>query len=286
MIIDFHTHTFPKKISAGVVEKLASVSHTMPFTDGSAGALAASMRSAGVDWSVNLPVMTYAGQVEKVNTSLIAQQEELRAQGIITFGGIHPDYENYRGELRRLKDAGIPGIKLHPAYQGVDFDDPRVMRILDRANELGLIVITHAGIDIGLYDHDYCSVAQILRVLKEVRPDRLVLAHMGGWARWDAVERDLAGAPVWLDTAFAVGPVTPYPGSDSAPFRSMNLEDADFVRLVRKHGADRILFATDSPWENQTDYIRRIERTPLTDGEKRAVFSGNAAALLKIPAAG
>ena len=66
----------------------------------------------------------------------------------------------------------------------------------------------------------------------------------------------------------------------------MNLEDADFVRLVRKHGADRILFATDSPWENQTDYIRRIERTPLTESEKRAVFSGNAAALLKIPAVG
>ena len=286
MIIDFHTHTFPKKISAGVVEKLAAVSHTMPFTDGSADALAASMKSAGVDWSVNLPVMTYAGQVEKVNTSLIAQQEELRAQGIITFGGIHPDYEDYRGELRRLKDAGIPGIKLHPAYQGVDFDDPRIMRILDRANELGLIVITHAGIDIGLYDHDYCSVAQILRVLKEVRPDRLVLAHMGGWACWDAVERDLAGAPVWLDTAFAIGPVTPYPNSDKAPFRSMNLADADFVRLVRKHGADRILFATDSPWESQADYIGRLERMPLTESEKRSVFSGSAAALLKIPAAG
>ncbi len=280
MIIDFHTHTFPKKVSAGIVEKLAARSCSAPFTDGSADDLAASMKRANVKWSVNLPVMTYAGQVEKVNSSLIAQQEELRAQGIITFGGIHPEYEDFRRELRRLKDAGIPGIKLHPAYQGVDFDDPRVMRILDFANELGMIVLTHSGIDIGIYEHDYCSVAQILHVLKEVHPDRLVLAHMGGWARWDAVERDLAGAPVWLDTAFSIGPVTPWPKADKPPFRSMNLADDDFVRLTRKHGTDRVLFATDSPWEDQADYIGRMERMPLTSSEKSAIFSGNAAALL------
>ncbi len=282
MIIDFHTHTFPKKVSSGIVEKLAAKSCSAPFTDGSADALAASMKHAGVDWSVNLPVMTYAGQVEKVNSSLIAGQETLRAQGIITFGGIHPDLEDYRGELRRLRDAGIPGIKLHPAYQGVDFDDPRMMRILDYANELGLILITHAGIDIGIHDHDYCSVAQILHVLKEVRPQRLVLAHMGGWACWDAVERDLAGAPVWMDTAFAIGPITPCANADQPPFRTMNLTDEAFVRLARKHGTDRILFATDSPWEDQADYISRIERMPLTDAEKRSILGGNAAALLSL----
>ncbi len=282
MIIDFHTHTFPKKVSAGVVEKLAEASLSAHFTDGSAEDLAASMQRAGVDWSVNLPVMTYAGQVEKVNSSLMARQEELRRQGIITFGGIHPDYENYRRELKRLKDAGIPGIKVHPAYQGIDFDDPRYLRILDCASELGLAVVAHAGIDIGLHDHNYCSVPQILRVLREVRPARLVLAHMGGWACWDEVERDLAGAPVWLDTSFSIGPVTPLPGAERPPFRTMNLSDGDFTRLARKHGTDRVLFATDSPWEDQADYIGRLERTPLTDAEKSAIFGDNAARLLGI----
>ncbi len=284
MIIDFHTHTFPKKISADVVEKLASASLSAYFTDGSAESLAASMKHAGVDWSVNLPVMTYAGQVEKVNRSLIAQQDSLRAQGIITFGGMHPDYEDVRGELKRLKDAGIPGIKIHPAYQGVDLDDIRMLRILDCASELGLIVVTHAGIDIGIYDHDYCSVPQILHALDEVHPERLVLAHMGGWACWDAVERDLAGAPVWLDTAFSIGPITPWPKAQKPPYRTANLSDADLVRLARRHGTDRVLFATDSPWEDQADYIARLERTPLTEAEKRAIFSENAAALLGIAA--
>ncbi len=278
MIIDFHTHTFPKKASLSIVNKLAAVSKTVPFTDGSPDGLIASMEKSGTGWSVNLPVMTYPEQVEKVNHSLISQREEFLSHGIVTFGGIHPDYEDYRGELQRLKDAGIPGIKLHPAYQNVDFDDIRMIRIIDCASELGLIVLTHAGIDIGLYDHNYCSTRQILNVLDQVRPQRLVLAHMGGWGSWDDVERDLAGAPVWLDTAFSIGPITPLPGA--VPYLTENLSDEAFVRLVRKHGADKVLFATDSPWEDQADYIKRMENMPLTGEEKENIFSENARKLL------
>lgn len=280
MIIDFHTHTFPAKISRSVIEKLAGVSHTAHFTDGSVDGLMSSMESSRVDCSVNLPVMTYAGQVEKVNASLMRDRESLLAKGIVTFGGMHPDYGDFRAELRRLKAAGARGIKLHPAYQGVDFDDPRNMRIIDCASELGLIVITHAGIDIGIYEHNYCSVKMILNVLDQVHPDRLVLAHMGGWGCWDEVERDLAGAPVWLDTAFSIGRITPNPAQDEPPILSSNLSDEDFVRLARKHGTGRILFATDSPWEDQSDYILRMDRMPLTDDEKQAIFAGNASALL------
>lgn len=280
MIIDFHTHTFPEKISGKVVKKLGRISHTKPFTDGSVSDLLSSMQEASVDYSVNLPVMTSPEQVEKVNRSLIEQRHSLLAQGIITFGGMHPDYPDYKKELQRLKQAGIPGIKLHPAYQNVDLDDIRMMRILDCASELGLITLIHAGIDIGIYDHNYSSVRHILNVLEEVHPEKFVLAHMGGWACWDDVERDLAGAQVWLDTAFSIGPITPNPEQTEMPYRENNLSNADFVRLCRKHGTDHILFATDSPWQAQKDYIGRIEHTTLTALEKQLIFAENAKALL------
>ena len=240
------------------------------------------MQEAAVDYSVNLPVMTSASQVEKVNTSLIADQEHLLEQGIITFGGMHPDYENYKEELLRLKQNHIPGIKIHPAYQNTDIDDIRMMRIIDRASELGLITITHAGIDIGIYDHNYASVSQILKIIDEIHPENFVLAHMGNWACWDEVERDLAGAPVWFDTAFSVGPVTPNKINSGIPYLSSNLSDDDFVRIVRKHGTEKILFATDSPWEAQNNYIERIQKMALTDSEKKQIFSENAAKLLHI----
>jgi predicted TIM-barrel fold metal-dependent hydrolase len=84
---------------------------------------------------------------------------------IITFGGMHPNYTNYKEELLRLKQAGIPGIKLHPAYQNVDLDDIRMMRIIDEASSQGLITLVHAGIDIGIYDHNYscCSDFKIIK---------------------------------------------------------------------------------------------------------------------------
>lgn len=282
MIIDFHTHTFPEKISGKVVRKLGSLSHTMPFTDGSARELLASMKEAGVDYSVNVPVMTTVEQVEKVNSFLIRQREELFSQGIISFGGMHPDYENYKEELKHLKHSGILGIKLHPAYQNVDLDDMRMMRIIDYASELGLIVLTHAGIDIGLSDHNYCSVSHILKVIDQVHPPRFVLAHMGNWGCWEDVERDLAGAPVWLDTAFAVGSITADPNQNEKPYLEENLSNEEFVRISRKHGVNRILFATDSPWQDQKDYIERIRNTGLNQQEQQLVFSENARKLLSL----
>ena len=282
MIFDFHTHTFPEKNSKKVVQKLGSLSHTLPFTDGSIRELLASMKEAGVDYSVNVPVMTTVEQVEKVNSSLIRQREELFSQGIITFGGMHPDYENYKEELRHLKQSGILGIKLHPAYQDVDLDDMRMMRIIDCASELGLIVLTHAGIDIGLSDHNYCSVGHILKVIDQVHPPKFVLAHMGNWGCWEDVERDLAGAPVWLDTAFAVGSITADPNQDEKPYLEENLSNEDFVRICRKHGVNRILFATDSPWQDQKDYIERVRSTGLRQQELELVFSENARKLLSL----
>ena len=282
MIIDFHTHTFPEKISAKTVQKLAGVSHTMPFTDGSVRELASSMSEAKVDYSVNLPVMTSVDQVEKVNGSLTEQREELLAQGIVTFGGMHPDYEKYKEELKHLKQSGIPGIKIHPAYQNIDLDDIRMMRIIDYASELGLIILTHAGIDIGLYHHNYCSVQHILKVVDQIHPPKLVLAHMGGWGCWEEVEQDLTGAPVFLDTAFSIGPITPNPNQTERPYLEQNLSDKDFVRICRKHGMDRILFATDSPWQEQKDYIERVRHTDLTPAEQELVFGENARKLLAL----
>lgn len=280
MIIDFHTHTFPGKISSRVVRKLGMAAHIRAYTDGSMEGLTASMALAGADYSVNLPVMTSPEQVEKINSSMIQHRESLLSQGIIAFGGMHPDYPDYKKEIRRLRENHIAGIKIHPAYQNINLDDIRMLRIIDCASEEGLITLTHAGMDIGIYDRNYCSVAHILKVIDEVHPEKFVLAHMGNWDCWQNVEQDLAGAPVWLDTAFSIGPIAKNPATDETPYEEMNLTDEDFIRLCRKHGTDHILFATDSPWQDQADYISRIKSMSFTDTEKEHIFSGNAVALL------
>ncbi len=282
MIIDFHTHTFPDAIAGRVVKQLGGVSHTLPFSDGTMDGLVSSMKKGGVDYSVTLPVMTTTGQVEKINRLVMEQQELTADRGIVAFGGMHPDYADYKQELIRLREHKVPGIKLHPAYQNVDLNDIRMMRIIDAASEQGLVIVTHAGIDIGIYDHNYASVSHILQVVDEVRPKKLVLAHMGGWGCWEDIRRDLAGAPVWFDTAFSIGAVTADPAQEDAPYLTENLSDEAFVRLCRAHGTDRILFGSDSPWEDQADYVERVQRTSLSQEEKQQIFSENARRLLEI----
>lgn len=280
MIIDFHTHTFPEKISVKVMDKLSKVSGAVPDTTGSVSALAKSMKDARVDYSINLPVMTSPNQVVSVNTGLIKSKQAMLKDGIITFGGMHPDFADYKTELKKLKQEGILGIKLHPAYQNMDLDDIRMMRIIAYASELGLIVLIHAGYDIGIYDHNYASVAHILKILKEVQPEKFVLAHMGNWAFWNEVESDLAGAPVWLDSSFSIGPIEQRQDGGVYPYNNVVLEDKDFLRLARKHGMDKILFATDCPWQGQKKYVKRFRNIGLTKEEQRLFFAENAVKLL------
>ncbi len=282
MIIDFHTHTFPAKIAANVLLQLQRKSRSKPFTDATNDGLRRSMEQAGVDLSILLPVMTNTGQVSKLNDAAARTNAHWQETGLLSFGGIHPDTPNYREELSRIHSLGLPGIKLHPAYQDTDFDDIRFLRIIDRASELGLIVLTHAGWDIGIPHHNYCSTKHVRNVMREVGPDKLVLAHMGGWWDWEAVGAELAGLPVYFDTAFSTGDILPAPGTQRTPEESHNMNRQQFTGLVRRLGIDRILFATDCPWSGQKETLDFMRSAGFSAQELDAMLGGNAQKLLGI----
>ena len=282
MIIDIHTHTFPDKIAAATLDKLKHLSHTIPFTDGTAAGLAASMARAGVDRSVVMPVATSPRQVPHVNDAS-ARMNELGAQtGVLSFGCMHPDFDGWKEELARVRDLGLKGIKLHPQYQDTDFDDPRYLRILDRCGELGLVVLTHAGLDIGMPGKDNCAPEMVARVLAQVGPVKLVLAHMGGWRQWDRVEALLPGTGVYLDTSFSLGEITPLDDGHYRPGDLPLLDEAAFLRMVRRFGPDRILFGTDSPWDDQGAALARLRALPLEKSELDAILGGSAQKLLEL----
>ena len=279
MVIDFHTHTFPPKIAASTLEKLSAASHTLPFTDGTPDGLRASMAESGVDLSVVLPVATAPRQVEHINDSSAAISERSQETGLLSFGCMHPDYEGWHDELARIKSLGLGGIKLHPVYQGVDFDDPRTLRILDRAGELGLIVVTHAGLDVGFPGVVRCSPEMVANAVRQAGPIKLVLAHMGGWRCWDRVLELLPELPVYIDTSFSTGRMTPADSHYSE--EELQLLDSDgFMEVVRAFGPSRVLFGSDSPWSGQKQSLEWLRALPLSQGEQRALLGGTAERLL------
>ena len=282
MIIDFHTHTFPENLAGRAIAKLAASSRARNYLDGTADALEASMKEAGVDYSVLLPVATRPGQQEDINRAAVEVNRHSGETGLISFGGIHPENEDYREILRGLSRNGVKGIKIHPVFQRVAIDDLRYLRIIECASENDMIVITHAGYDIGFPGEDFSSVRRIERMLDAVKPRKCVLAHMGGWDCWEEVEERIAGRDVWLDTAFSLLPIEPAPGTVRDPEENPPLSREQFLRMVRRHGADRILFATDSPWSGQRQMVAAIRDSGLGKKEQEAVLGGNARELLGI----
>ena len=282
MIIDMHTHSFPEKLAASTLEKLSAASHTRPFTNGTPGGLQASMREAGVDLSVVLPVATSPRQVEHVNDASVRLNETAEETGLLSFGCMHPDYEGWREELARVKALGMKGIKLHPVYQGADLDDPRYLRILDRAGELGLVVVTHAGLDVGFPGVVRCSPEMVRRAVAQVGPVKLVLAHMGGSRCWDRVLELLPELPVLIDTSFSVGRMSPLNDGFYQEEELRLLDSRGFLKLVRAFGAGRVLFGSDSPWSGQKESLEWVRSQPLTEEERTAILGGNGQNLLSV----
>lgn len=261
-MIDFHTHIFPEKIAGKTLQILGDKSGMVPCGDGTASGLLKSTEEAGLELSVVLPVVTNPSQFESINRFA----EQFRGGRILSFGGIHPNSADYKGELRNLKERGFQGIKLHPDYQETFIDDIRYKRIISYASELDFIISVHAGYDPGYPDCTHCTPQRARMMIEEVKPPKLVLAHMGGFEHWDEVEQELVGLDVWFDTAV----VFPY------------MKEEQFIRICRNHGTDKILFATDSPWAGQKLFVDTLKKMDLTEEEKQLIFSKNAKKLLTL----
>ena len=265
MIIDFHTHIFPEKIAGKTIESLENLSGIKASTNGTLEGLLASMERTGVDMSVIMPVATKPSQMESIN-AYAKEICDMYPGKLISFGGIHPDCEDYKSELNHIKELGLKGIKIHPDYQRVMIDDMRFMNIIEYASELGLVILTHAGIDIGLPEPVHCPPQKMRKVIDKIKPEKMIVAHYGGWKQWQEVYEYLAGENVYLDTAFTFD----------------YIEKEMFLKILQKHGEDKILFATDSPWSHATRDIQAVNNMPLADSIKQKIFSENAKKLLQI----
>lgn len=276
MVIDFHTHTFPDAIAAKAIAGMQANSHAAAFGTGTLAGLLDSMERCGIARSVVLPVATNPLKISSINDANLSRE---KSQHVVFFGAMHPLAENWKEELRRLAAADVPGIKIHPQYQGVDITDSRYLRILDYAASLGLITVMHAGDEIAYPGVVRCSPEMVRSVCDQLGNIPLVLAHMGGWKNWERVAENLCHTGCYLDTAISLGQIVPIDDHYS-PGDLPLLNAEDFVSLVRAFGSRRILFGTDSPWADQAEEVRKITSLPLEPTEIENILHRNATRLL------
>ena len=270
MIIDTHAHLFPDELAPKVVSELVHrPKDVRNYTDGTKKGLLASMKKAGIDYTLVLPICAKPTQFDSINRFAA----ELNGKdGILSFGSVHPDCENVKEKLLYIRSLGLKGIKLHPTYQGTYIDDPRYVDIIRTAIELDLLVVIHAGVDAGIPTPVYCPPVRIAHMLDLVyakqHPTKahIILAHVGGLDMYDEVERCLVGRNIYFDLSFSLG----------------KIGTVQLLRIIQDHGADRILFASDSPFVDQSDYLKVFDALPLFDDERELILFKNAAGLLGI----
>jgi predicted TIM-barrel fold metal-dependent hydrolase len=260
-VIDFHTHIFPDNLAGrAIAALLENAPGVAAKTNGTLSGLRASMKKNNVMQSVLLPIATKLSQVSTINKTCKA----LMSDDCIPFGTLHPDMETFLEEIDLLKSLHVKGIKLHPEYQNFFIDTPRIFPIYEALQAEGMIVVFHAGKDPGPFTCDHALPPAFKKIHANFPRLKISAAHMGGWQVWQDVEKYSIDLPVYFDTA-AVREFLPVP---------------EFIRLARKHGTDRILFGSDSPWYDQGEDIAWIESMPLTPEEKERILFKNAESLL------
>jgi predicted TIM-barrel fold metal-dependent hydrolase len=233
-----------------------------PFTNGKEEGILSSAREAGISCSVLLPVATAPKQFDSIHRFAL----QFMGGELISFGGIHPDCDDYKEKLQWIKANGFKGIKLHPDYQNTYFNDIKYKRIISCASELDLIVVTHAGVDPISPTDVHCTPKMIEEVLDEVSPKNLVLAHMGGNLMFDEVEARLVGRDVYFDTSYAYGTQPKY----------------YFEKILESHTPDRIIFGTDSPWHTAEMELGLLSTLKIDENDKEKITHKNALRLLNL----
>lgn len=253
LIADAHTHIFPSKIAEKAVASIGSFYHIPMCHRGSPEALLASGSRIGVRKYLVCSTATRPGQVTSINDFI--HEACLAHPEFVGLATLHPDYEDIEGEIQRVKELGLHGIKLHPDFQQFNIDDPAAIHMYRLLARAGLPVLFHTGDN----RYDYSAPTRLVRVAREIPELTCIAAHFGGYSRWQDCDLYKDCPNVWFDT--------------SSSLFTLPAERA--MELIEELGEDRFLFGTDFPMWDHEEELERFLRLPLTEAQRVKIFGGN-----------
>lgn len=278
MLIDFHTHIFPRAVREHREQYLpgepafellyASEKSRMVGAD----ELVAAMDAHGVDKAVTFGFPWQSPETARRHNDYIIEAVQRHPDRLIGFCCVDAGRPRAALEVARCLEAGLSGVG-ELAFYCDDFacslDEMDQIMALARAHDCPVMIHTNEPVG-----HEYPgktrnTLAQIYALVKRYTDNRIVLAHWGGGIFWYNLMKKEVGetlANVWFDTA-------------ASPF----LYKSDIYRLASElTGAGKILFGTDYPLLAAPRYLREMDQAGLTDDQKARICHGNAAALLKL----
>lgn len=220
----------------------------------------------GIDYlCVSVPLSSDAPTPDEVRLAndLVFQAMDM-SDRFVGFCFVNPGYarEALQEIDRCIVQGGMAGVKLYHQYLVCD---PAQRPVMERAAELGVPVLMHAGKvmdSVTRARQPRLSNAAHFVAAANMFPDTtLIQAHIGGGGDWEWNLRVLETRPpnVHIDTSGSV------------------IDRGIVDRTIAALGVDRVMFATDGSME---EGVGKVLEADLTPEERARVFAGNARALL------
>jgi|Deesub1362A_J573_1020465.scaffolds.fasta_scaffold00222_14 predicted TIM-barrel fold metal-dependent hydrolase len=204
---------------------------------------------------------------------------------------------------RAIKDLGIVGINLHSNIDGKPLDALEFLPIYEKAEQMRIPVFIHPTLpvvseavkDYGLwgaalgytFDGALAALRLILSGVLDTYPSlKVVLPHLGETLPYLFKRIDSAGS-----TIRKKGPASARLGGGLEPKNSMLpsqyllrnfyvdsagiLHSHAFICAYNTLGAERILFATDYPFEDMEEASQFIENLEIPEKDKKKIFYRN-----------
>lgn len=256
MIIDAHTHIFPDKQAAAVLNKTAQLFNVPTFGTATADDLLRRMDACNISRAVIHMVAPLPSQVASTNTWLI----NLRQNRFIKFGTIHPSQPDFKDEIIRLQDNGIQGIKFQPDIQQFNPDDVQLMYPVYETIALsGLRVMFHVGGEPLPGPNDRSKPHMIANVARDFPHLTIIAAHLGGLNMWDDVLTHLVGLPnVFMESSLSYQYIKPTIAE----------------HIIRRHGHEKIFFGSDYPFGDIAQSLQAARMVAFLSPDERADILG------------
>lgn len=254
--IDAHCHIYPEKIAERASEATSRFYDIKGFANGTIKTLVKIGNPAGIDRYIVQSVATTPKQVKSIN-EFIAESVAQNPEMFTGLGTLHPDSEDIAGDISHLKELGLKGVKLHPDIQRFKIDDYRCLKIYEICETEGLPILLHTGDS----RYDFSNPNRLVPILEIYTSLTVIGAHLGGYSVWDEASEKLPKFPnLYVDC------------SSSLPF----LKKERAVEIIRRFGADRVLFGSDYPLWSPDDELKSFLSLELTKDEQELILHKNA----------
>ena len=179
---------------------------------------------------------------------------------------VHPyDGQAALDEATRVAARGVKVLKLHPHTQKFDAADPRVLALVRKAGELGMVVLfDNANILPG-------DSERLFNLAIQAPKTKFIFAHIGGmnFRFWNMLALARTADKFFFDNIYFDISATVVLAADS-PI------EAEFVWTLRNVGIDHVLLGSDYPQITLGKTLDALHRLDLTDEEQAKIRVDNA----------